>query len=304
KPLYFFAEKNDIIQGVLPLFQMFIPIIMNQLIGLPFCDVGHVLANSEEIRNQLIKTALEQGKKLGVKTLEIRGRHGLAADNFNLPVTYISEKVSMILDLPKSSEDLWAGFKSKLRSQIRKAHKNGLTFEFSTKVTDFYSVFSENMRDLGSPVHSKKWIESVMNNYGNKARMGLVYLDQLPVGGGIILTAGKKISIPWASTLQQYNRLGPNMLLYWNFLKFSADHGYSLFDFGRSTPNEGTYRFKAQWGAKPVALEWHMIYLDGTLPAQKKETSKNRERIAHIWQKLPLSLANFTGPILRKYISL
>ena len=209
----------------------------------------------------------------------------------------------MLLNLPDSSEELWTGFKSKLRSQVRKAEKNGLTFSSTANLDDFYAVFGENMRDLGSPVHSRKWIDAVLHYYGEKARLGLVYLNDKAVGAGIILTAGQKVSIPWASTLRQYNRLGPNMLLYWNFLKFAADNGFSSFDFGRSTPDEGTYRFKSQWGAKPVALERHIIYLDGTLPAQK-ETSKNRERIEHIWQKLPLGLANFTGPILRKYISL
>lgn len=307
KPLYFFAEKNDTTQGVLPLFQMCIPIIMNQLVGLPFCDVGHVLADSEEIRNKLIETALEQGKKLGIKTLEIRGRHGLDAENFNLPVTCISEKVSMILDLPEFSEDLWTGFKSKLRSQIRKAEKNGLRFEWAglEKLDDFYSVFSINMRDLGSPTHSKQWIKEVFSGFGENACMGLVYFEGKPIGAGIILAAGKKISIPWASTLRQYNRLGPNMLLYWNFLKYASDNGFKIFDFGRSTPDEGTFKFKSQWGAKPEPLIWYNLHLNGVASPQNESSFVNKRKLAeNIWRKLPLGAANFLGPIIRKYISL
>ena len=286
---------------------MGIPIIMNQLVGLPFCDVGHVLADSEEIRNKLIETALEEGKKLGVKTLEIRGYHGLDAENFDLPVTCISEKVSMILDLPESSEDLRTGFKSKLRSQIRKAEKNDLRFEWAglEKLDDFYSVFSINMRDLGSPVHSKKWIKEVLSSFGENARMGLVYKEDTPIGCGIILSCGKKVSIPWASTLREFNRLSPNMLLYWNCLKRSADNEHTQFDFGRSNPNEGTYKFKAQWGAKPAQLKWYTFWLQGKpeMPGAANKDNK-RQKVAELWAKLPLGVANGVGPHLRQYISL
>ena len=302
---YLLAKKKSQIVGVFPQILMGIPFFSKNFVSLPYCDVGGLLADSEDVAKALLDKAVSLAADQGAMTINLRGSiHPGVLKILPYKVQKDMTKVRMILALPETSEDLWGSFKSKLRSQIRKAEKNGLVFQFSRKFTDFYDVFSENMRDLGSPVHSKKWIESVMNKYGDKARMGLVYLDQLPVGAGIILISGKKVSIPWASTLQQYNRLSPNMLLYWNFLKFSADHGYSLFDFGRSTPNEGTYRFKAQWGAKPEALEWHMICLGRTLPALNKDTSKRREHIAHIWQKLPLGLANFAGPVLRKFISL
>jgi lipid II:glycine glycyltransferase (peptidoglycan interpeptide bridge formation enzyme) len=39
------------------------------------------------------------------------------------------------------------------------------------------------------------------------------------------------------------------MLLYWTMIRDSIERGYKVFDFGRSTPNEGTYNFKKQWGA-------------------------------------------------------
>jgi hypothetical protein len=31
------------------------------------------------------------------------------------------------------------------------------------------------------------------------------------------------------------------------------------FDFGRSTMNEGTYKFKKQWGCEPTQLHWSEI---------------------------------------------
>jgi len=157
--------------------------------------------------------------------------HLIDPDVCDLHVSIQAEKVRMLLKLPASSEELWKSFKSKLRSQIKKAEKNGLSFRWGTRadITDFYMVFSRNMHTLGSPVHSKKWIEAVYNGYGTNARIGLVYKDTLPVGCGMILSTEHGVSIPWASTLREFNRLSPNMMLYWNFLKFASDQGKNKF---------------------------------------------------------------------------
>jgi hypothetical protein len=94
------------------------------------------------------------------------------------------------------------------------------------------------------------------------------------------------------------------MLLYWNFLEFAADHGAKIFDFGRSTLNEGTYRFKKQWGAQPLPLQWHTIYLRGDIPKTPSSQSNARQLVEKIWGKFPLVMANFLGAAVRKYISL
>lgn len=49
------------------------------------------------------------------------------------------------------------------------------------------------------------------------------------------------------------------MLLYWAMLEYACDQGYRQFDFGRSTPGEGTCRFKEQWGAKSHQLYWYQL---------------------------------------------
>jgi len=210
----------------------------------------------------------------------------------------------MILPLPGSSEQLWRSFKSKLRSQVRKAEKNDLRFRWGKleDLPDFYRVFSRNMHVLGSPVHSKAWIKEVLVNYGENGRMGLVFNGDQLVGCGIIIFTNHTVSIPWASTLREYNRLSPNMMLYWNFLKYSADNEKRVFDFGRSTFNEGTYRFKKQWGAEPEPLFWYRLSRRKTEEGSSQGRARNR--LERIWQKMPLGIVNYIGPKVRKYISL
>jgi FemAB-related protein (PEP-CTERM system-associated) len=307
KCIYLYAAKNEEILGVLPLVHLHFPAIINEMVSLPFCDVGSCIVANEEAQDLLLKEAIHYPEKNKTKKFQVRGNlipTDSVQSNFQSRRT---GKVRMFLDLPASSDELFKSFKSKLRSQVRKAEKNGVNFFWGgvEDIDSAYRVFSKNMHELGSPVHSKSFLKAVLTWYGARAKLGLAEFQGKIIGMGIILLGGKGVCIPWASTLREYNRLGPNMMLYWNFLKYSADKGYAFFDFGRSSEGEGTYKFKKQWGAKPTPLVWY-----DTIEKRKTKTepSRNgtgkRERVAAIWQKLPLGFANMIGPHLRKYISL
>lgn len=306
---YLVAEENGGISGVLPLIHLKPPLGRGELVGLPYCDIGSALYCSDAAGEKLVREAVSIGRSIRVSRIELRGEMngGLDPANLGCQVRTFSNKVRMICELPGSSDKLWAAFKAKLRSQIRKAEKNGLSFSWcaAQSIEDFYSVFSVNMRDLGSPVHDLKFFSAILEFYGGDARIGVVRDGDKPVGAGLIIRDGGKVSIPWASTLCAYDRLAPNMLLYWNILKFSADLGCEKFDFGRSTPDEGTFRFKSQWGAVPRPLYWHRIILNGQEnSAASASPSSARAGFERLWRKMPLSLANFLGPSIRKYISL
>jgi FemAB-related protein (PEP-CTERM system-associated) len=301
------AEQAGEVRGVLPLVKMSFPLMKPSYVALPYCDVGGVLANSPEDESCLIDFAVSKVRLTAARLIEFRGELSIGDVSQNQAAIYHTPtgKARMVLDLPKTRDELWASYKSKLRSQVRKAEKNGLVFEFGNdRVAEFYSVFSKNMRDLGSPVHSRKWFEEVMINYGNNAKIGLVLLDQKVVGGALILKAGEKISIPWASTLREYNRLSPNMLLYWELLKYSINIGAIQFDFGRSTPGEGTFKFKSQWGATPRNLKWYRVNMNDRSNVKGVAIFGGRQTVEWVWKKMPLPIANIIGHRIRKYISL
>ena len=310
KGLYLMAEDTDsgFVSGVLPLILFRLPWGRKSLVSLPYCDYGGLLGESY-VQRALIKEGQKIAGELGVSRMEIRcsEEHSNLLAEEGIPGQVLSHKVSMILSLPASSDALWSGFKAKLRSQIRRPEKEGLRGHTGglELLEDFYRVFTTNMRDLGSPVHAFKWFKSVLSAYKDKAKVGIVYLkNEEPVAAGIILFNGQKVCIPWASSIRKYNRSAPNMLLYWQFLSWASDNGYSEFDLGRSTPGEGTYRFKKQWGAKPEQLYWYKLGFDGGKIACSDSVSKGRETAARVWQHLPSCIADLVGPRLRKYISL
>jgi len=294
--------------GALPVCQLRRP-AGGQLVSLPFCDLGGPLADStfEQAREALLTGALELMDRTGIHQLVLRERGQWLSDGQagELPG---AGKVSLVAHLPETSVELFDSFRAKLRSQIRKAEKNGLTASVETgpaALKAFYPVFAANMHRLGSPVHSRAWFAALKEHYGDRLVVGLVRLGHRPVAAGIVLIQGRSACIPWASTLAEFNYLAPNMLLYWQLLRYVTDNGCREFDFGRSTPGDGTYRFKRQWGAQPMALRWRDYQSDGTL-AERPATIQGRPRqwAEACWQRLPLSVANRIGPRVRKHISL
>lgn len=310
------AMADGQFRGVLPLVWVQRPLMAPVLSSLPFCDLAGPLADSPDVSLKLIAAARDLAWQQRACRLEVRqSQPSVASSPGAGGIVPAGTKVRMLASLPASSEALFAGFKSKLRSQIRKAEKNGLAVSVCDRdsaIDQFYPVFARNMHRLGSPVHSKGWFQSLKTAYGSQLRVGLVTLNEVPVGAGIVLVLGDRACIPWASTLAEYNRLAPNMLLYWALLADVCDAGCRQFDFGRSTVDEGTYRFKRQWGAEPHRLLWQAWYPDDRdQVSQQSETpgspglaARLRPVIERVWQRLPLPLANWIGPRVRKYITL
>jgi FemAB-related protein (PEP-CTERM system-associated) len=300
---YLAAFENNAITGVLPLALINPPLGAANLVSLPFCDYGGLLADNNKAASALLDRAVALAREHRAG-LEIRSSS--ASDQFRFPQGFApaTDKCRMLLKLPESSDLLWSGFKSKLRSQIKKPSREGLVARLgqSELLPDFYKVFCRNMRDLGSPVHSIHWINSVIESFSQAAKVCVVYKDNTPAAGGIILMHAQTATVPWASALREYSRLSPNMLLYWTFLKYAADNGFAFFDFGRSTQGEGTFAFKEQWGAKPVPLSWHRLLSNGTTHETVSGKGSLRRASEKIWQNLPLAAANTLGPRLRKYI--
>ena len=94
------------------------------------------------------------------------------------------------------------------------------------------------------------------------------------------------------------------MMLYWTMLEYACDNGLKYFDFGRSSPDEGTYKFKEQWGTIPTVLHWHYIALDGQPISEETSEKSKFEKAIRFWQKIPVPVTKIIGPMIRKHIGL
>jgi serine/alanine adding enzyme len=292
-------DEHGEIRGVLPLVFVSSRLFGRFLVSMPFVNYGGVLTESCDAQRALLETAATRAINLGATHIELRHERLLYLDSASK-----QHKVSMRLDLPRDPETLWKRFPSKLRSQIRKALKEQLTvrIEGIEILDDFYRVFARNMRDLGTPVYGRRFFEAILKEFPKDARVCAVYLGRRPVAAGILYGFKDTLEIPWASSDRRYNSLSPNMLLYNAALEYACREGFATFDFGRSTPGSGTYRFKEQWGAHPVPLYWYHWSRDGrTVPNVSPENAKY-ELGVKLWKKLPVTLTRLIGPSIVKKI--
>ncbi len=300
KKYYLYAvDDSDHITGILPLVRLKSRIFGDFMVSMPYYNYGGAIANNKKIENALMMYACNMSSDLRISHIEFRD---LVERGTDWQVR--KDKVVMELELPDSADDLWKRFKPKLRAQVRKPVKEGAQAEHGgVELLDkFYQVFSENMRDLGTPVYPRSFFKEILLKFPNEAFLSVVKIQGKPVAGAFLLGYRDKLEIPWASSLRKYNPLGVNMLLYWEVLQKAVEKGYKVFDFGRSTIDAGTYRFKKQWGAQPRQLYWHYcVKENGSMPNITPNNPKYKLAIS-IWQRLPLPVANFLGPMIVKYL--
>jgi serine/alanine adding enzyme len=292
-----FRPANDIV-GVLPLVSFRSLLFGRFLVSLPFVNYGGVLADDDDAARALVAAARDEAHRRGAKSVELRHTRRMFPE-----LAARQHKVAMTLALPADVEAAWKGFDNKVRNQIRKAERIG--FEAvaggAELASDFFEAFARNMRDLGTPVYSRRLFDHVLASIP-QSRAYIVRLGGIPVAAGITIGYRKALENPWASSLREFRSQNPNMLLYWVMLQDAISRGYSIFDFGRSTPNEGTYQFKKQWGARESPFFWEYVTRPGAaLPDHSPKSAKFSAAVA-VWQKLPIVVANAFGPLVVRNI--
>ena len=292
-------DEHGVCRGILPLVHMKSRLFGNFLVSVPFVNYGGVVCNDSAVARLLLTEADRLRDSLGAAHAELRH---IAHPIDGLPSR--EHKVTMILDLAADEELQWKSFNAKLRNQIRKAQKSGLTVTVGKHdlLDGFYEVFARNMRDLGTPVYPKSFFENVLRAFPESSRILAVYHQNRVIAAGLALWFKGTIEIPWASSLNEFKNLCPNNMLYWEAIRFAIGKGFAKLDFGRSTPNEGTFNFKKQWGAAPVQLYWqYLLSGKNQLPDLSPSNPKFGMAI-QLWRRLPVPITKLLGPMIVRNI--
>jgi serine/alanine adding enzyme len=298
--VYLVADDGGEIVGVLPLVGIRSRLFGHRFVSMPFLDYGGVLAEPGlGVEAALVEAALELARH--------RPAHGLGLRQFHpepLPYPTTDDRVTMLLEL--TTEDaVWKALPSERRNRVRKGEKLGLTAAWCGEeaLEDFYAVYAVNMRDLGSPVHSRGFFRAMLPALPGTARVLLVRDGGgRTVGAAVCLFFRDTIMVPWVSSRRDAFALCPNFVLYWEVIRFGCRTGHRVLDLGRSFRNAGTFEFKRQWGARPHTLPW--IFLDarpGGPPPVDRDASRF-DLLIRAWKRLPLPVANLIGPWVRKQV--
>jgi FemAB-related protein (PEP-CTERM system-associated) len=288
------ATDGDRIVGALGLYEIKHRIFGNYLTTAVFGNDGGLHFDTTEARDLLTNEARKLADDLDAKYLVIRSR-GLELDGFRISRDYLTA----IVDLDAGADALWRRLPAKTRNQIRRGMKEGFTIETGApQLGAFFDVFHEHMRDLGSPAHSLKYYEKIVEHLGDRADFLVVRDGSKVVAGAMLCSVNNTAMNLHTVSLREFNQRCPNYFLYWRMMESSSQSGLQWFDMGRSRAGSPQLRFKSNWNPKEVTLTYNYFLRKMTdLPDIDPRNPKYRLQIA-LWQKLPLRVTKALGPRL------
>ncbi len=302
---YLVATDDDTggIAGVLPLVRVRSMLFGHFLVSVPFVNYGGPLGTPKAVRT-LLTYAARMADSDAAKVLELRSRYNLGEFQ-DYGVSH--RKITVLMDSSGGSEAVWKRLPSKVRSQIRRPQKEGVTVRIGLdQARAFYRVFSRHMRDLGTPVMPWSFFQAIVEQFPESALFAVAYYGTTPIACGAGFLWGRdgerEFEITWASALREHNRISPNMLVYWELMRHVSDIGVNTFNFGRCTPGGNTHKFKTQWGTTDQPLWWYEHSASGRKPMT--EHSARADIATRLWKHMPMVVANVLGPRLVRLIPL
>ena len=163
------AVEGDRTRGFLALADVKSFLFGRFLVSLPYLNYGGPVTDDPATDRLLIDRSVDLANSLGVRYLELRHEHPVKHGALQHRRT---DKVHMRLSLPATPGTLWDELDAKVRNQVRKGQKNGLTVCWGgmDQLDDFYAVFSQNMRDLGTPVYSRTLFNAILDQFAGPSR--------------------------------------------------------------------------------------------------------------------------------------
>lgn len=299
KSRYMIAERGGDIAGVLPLVEIKSRLFGHALISTAFSIGGGVAALDDEAAEALDAAAVGLLKSSGADYLEYRRPVRAHADWVRKNGLYANFSKPMLED---ADEDLLQ-IPRKQRAVVRKALKNeALAVRIDASADDFYRLYSLNVRNLGTPVFSKRFFQELMKTFGADCEILTVTADGKPVSSVMSFYHRDAVMPYFTGSRVEARRLGANDFMYWHVMRRAVDKGYTVFDFGRSKEDTGPFSFKKNWGFTPVPIAHEFCLKEGAEMPDLNPLNPKYAAMVATWKRLPLPVANFIGPLVVRNI--
>jgi len=292
KTYFLLARRNGAIAGVLPLTHVKSALFGNSLISSAFCVYGGTVATDAEASAALEKKAVELGNALNVDCIEFRSIQPAHPDWVQKRDLYVTFRRSIIADNDANMKAI----PRKQRAMVRKGIGLGLASEIDTDVSRMHHVYAESVRNLGTPVFSRRYFQLLKDEFGSDCDIVTIVKDKKPVAAVMNFYFRDEVLPYYGGGLTAARELAANDFMYWEVMRRAADRGYRLFDFGRSKIGTGAFHFKKNWGFEPTPLtyEFHLVRKQ-SIPEVNPLNPKYRAFIA-LWRRMPLPLTKLLGP--------
>lgn len=284
------------IVGLLPLARVRSRLFGNKLASLPFCVYGGILATTDEAAEALRNAACELAQQLKVDALELRNTQPSDSGWPVKDLYYTFRK-----DISADNEANMKAIPAKQRAMVRKGIAAGLVSEEDPDSKRFYRIYAESLRNLGTPVFSRRYPELLRDEFADDCRVLMIREGNEDVAGVMsFYFRGEVLPYYGGSIARARSIKGCNDFMYWELMRRSAEAGLTGFDFGRSKRDTGPYKFKKNWGFEPQPLPYE-YYLVATDEVPDVNPANPRYRLlVNSWRRLPVPIANLLGPPLAR----
>ena len=278
--------------GVLPLVHVKSLLFGSSLISTAFAVQGGPLAADGESLSALESEAVRLMEVLRVPVLELRDFSESRADwpsKSNLYATFRRE-------LDPSVERNLKLIPRKQRAMVRKGMRNELRSQIDDGVDQLYRVYSESVRNLGTPVFPKSYFRLLMEEFSGCCDIVTVTCGRKAAASVLNFYFRDEVLPFYGGGVQEARALAANDFMYWEVMRRACERGCRIFDFGRSKIGTGSYAFKCNWGFEPTPLVYQYRLAPGRSVPDLNPLNPKLALFVAVWKRLPLPVAAWLGP--------
>lgn len=292
---YLYAERSGVITGVLPLAEIRSRLFGHALISTPFCVYGGAVASDADSHAHLTRAAAALADELKVDYLELREREPQHAD-WPVKELYVGFRKPLDADHDRNMKAI----PRKQRAMVRKGIGAGLVAQHDGNLDDFYRVYAESVRNLGTPVLPRRYYALLKQTFGKDCEVTIVSHEGRPVAAVMSFYFRDEVHPYYGGSIALARNLAANDFMYWSVMQRAVERGARLFDFGRSKLDTGSYHFKKHWGFQPQPLPYAYYLVRARGIPNISPTNRKYGLFIKAWRRLPLPVADMLGPCLAR----
>jgi FemAB-related protein (PEP-CTERM system-associated) len=294
---YLVAEQGGTVVGVLPLSEVKSWLFGHSLVSTPFCVYGGIVAAGDAAFKALERAACDLARRLGVEHIEMRNRERRHPE-WPVKDLYVTFRKEIDADPEKNM----LAIPRKQRAMVRKGVKEELSAEVDDCVDRLYDIYSESLRNLGTPVFSRRYLEILKDVFGEACDVVTILKDDRAVASVLNFYFRDEVLPYYGGGTQEARAVAGNDFMYWQVMERARQKGCRLFDYGRSKRGTGAFDFKTYWGFEPTPLHYEYFLVKGNdLPNLSPANPKYAVAI-DLWRRMPLKLTQWIGPPVAKYL--
>jgi CelD/BcsL family acetyltransferase involved in cellulose biosynthesis len=283
----------------LPMMEVASPLTGRRWISLPFTDHCNPVLRDDSALKDLPAALKELRRSSGIPRVELR---------FCLPPhPGLQSSQAYTLHEVELSEDVEAVYQQihKMhRRNVRIAENEGVRIEWGTEqrhAHDYYALHLHTRRRQGVPIQPRRFFDQIAELL--QQGLGFILLAHHEghcVAGAVFLHWRDTLTYKYGASLPDNRKLRPNNLVMWTAIRWGCQHGFRVFDLGRTdTSNLGLREFKTRWGARETPLSYSVIT---TQPPKPDHNGLERFMTTAI-RSSPTWVCRVTGELLYKHFA-